>query len=236
MVAAMDQSDKFQAIMALRAFVRDLPADQAHLFHRIATRFQAYPIEFRDTVLQEFSELGRRPSMPVDDLEIYAQFSYALGRQTSAVPTMVEQIQFSWPNLQPMTREAIVTAIKAAIDAGRAGGDNFAALWNVILTHAEATAEKRVGIDELRAQAAQEAYQNYDFGSAVIEDHSGWEHGMPADEWTRPIFVQPEDSSGPTEKGHFFVKFVMGTAIVQECYGMLNGNVLGPAPSPSPPR
>jgi hypothetical protein len=35
----MDLNQKLVALMAMRSFVRRLPADQAHLFHQIAARY-----------------------------------------------------------------------------------------------------------------------------------------------------------------------------------------------------
>jgi hypothetical protein len=232
MVARMQFRDTFLALMAMRKFVGDLSPDQAHLFHRIAARYQGSATAFRDIVMREFSEgaVGR-PSLPVGDLEIRAAMAYALGRQSVAVSELVDVIKQAWPDLHPETRAVIASDIEVAIAERRAGGASEIALWKMVL--ALAGGKEDMSIEELRSAAAQAAYESHDFGEAEIEDADGWERTVPGDIWTRAIYVRPTESEGPTERGHFTVVFKPGSADVRECYGILNGELLRPA-APSP--
>jgi hypothetical protein len=99
----------------------------------------------------------------------------------------------------------------------------------------------------LRRDAADAAYQRYDFGPGVeVEDHGGWEyssgppgkHGLSA-EWTRPVFIRcPEtDSLGsPTTRLTMVVRFESVASTVLEAYaiddrGTAWGRASGPAPA-----
>ena len=223
----MDLRQKFRALMAMRAFVRDLPPDQAHLFHQIAARYRGDAAEFHSAVLREFREgVATRPSVPAEELELRAAMSYALGRESSAVPEMVETLKTAWPELTQATRDHIASAIETAFTYRMAGTAVEVALWKQILDLHRT--EPRMTQDELRAAAAQSAYEAYDFGGAEVEDHSGWEYRTSGNEWTRTVYLEPDTAGNPSRKAQFTVMFEAGTAVVKEAYGTLNGEIIQP--------
>lgn len=214
--------------MAMRAFVRDLPPDQAHLFHQIAARYQGDASEFQDAVLREFREGAKaRPSVSPEELELRAAMSYALGRESAAVPEMVETLKSAWPDLTKATRDHIASAIETAFAYRMAGTAVEISLWKQILD-LHHTEEPRMSLDELRAAAAQSAYEAYDFAGAEVEDHSGWEYRTSGNEWTRAVYLEPETPGNPTRKAQFTVAFEAGSAVVKEAYGTLNGEIIQP--------
>lgn len=90
-----------------------------------------------------------------------------------------------------------------------------------------------------RHEAAQEAYEAYDFGCS-IEDHDGWDAVIPGNSMSRNVYIESEPG-GPVERVGFTVCFAPDTAEVVECYALDGkGNLFGtPAPrgstaSPAP--
>lgn len=82
----------------------------------------------------------------------------------------------------------------------------------------------------LRRDAADAAYQNYDFGPGVqVEDHGGWAYtsgpaGKPgASDWTCPVFVRcpdTENPGSPTTKLTMVVRFESVASTVLEAYAI----------------
>lgn len=213
--------------MAMRSFVRQLPSDQAHLFHQIAARYQGDAEGFHDAVMREFQEgATARPSVPTDELELRSAMSYALGRESAAVPEMIGTIKAAWPELTQSTRDHIASAIETAIFYRLAGGAPEVALWKQILNLQPE--ERRLSLDELRGAAAQVAYESYDFGDTQVEGHSGWERVSPGNEWTRQVYVTSGEPGQPTQTAQFSVVFEQGTAVVKEACGTLNGEIIQP--------
>ncbi|MGY3582357.1 hypothetical protein ACVIGB_000719 [Bradyrhizobium sp. USDA 4341] len=225
----MDLNKKLVALMAMRSFVRGLPADQAHLFHQIAARYQGTPEEFRETVIREFREgAGARPSAPTEELELRSAMSYALGRESAAVLAMVETIKSAWPDLGQPTRDHITSAIETAINYRMAGGAPEIALWKQILVLAS---ENRLSLEELRGSAAQAAFEAHDFGELEVEDISGWEFSTRDSKWTRAVYLTPDTAGGPSCRAEFTVVFESDTAVIKEAYASLNGEILQPRAS-----
>lgn len=67
---------------------------------------------------------------------------------------------------------------------------------------------------EARREAAEEAYQDYDFGREVV-DISGWEFEEPGNEWTRPVFLENEDG-GASIRVSFTVTFAPGSSEITD--------------------
>lgn len=83
---------------------------------------------------------------------------------------------------------------------------------------------------EDRLSAANDEYQNYDFGLEV-ENENGWDYVNPCHEWTCVVFVlNPENLTGDTSTVNFHVAFVSDdSAEVKEVYALdsKSGNLLG---------
>jgi hypothetical protein len=65
-------------------------------------------------------------------------------------------------------------------------------------------------IAEQRQEAAEFAFQSYDFGDAVVESADGWESvtsNSPEGEYSRKVYIAPEEGGGPTEGVSFSVRF-----------------------------
>lgn len=60
-------------------------------------------------------------------------------------------------------------------------------------------------LDRARGVAADRIYETAEFGGAVIVDSGGWE--VSADEWVRPVFLEPEDGSGDSLRGVCVLRF-----------------------------
>jgi hypothetical protein len=79
---------------------------------------------------------------------------------------------------------------------------------------------------EMRREAADRKFQDFDFGSAQVEDMDGWEYEGHGDEMIRTVYFAPlDDPSADTQRGHFTVRFVVGSAAIEEAYGALGGAV-----------
>lgn len=76
-----------------------------------------------------------------------------------------------------------------------------------------------------RSDAADSAYQRYDFGDAV-DNSDGWAYDIPGDEWSRTTYVGEDDLPAT-----FVVRFEPGTARIAEAYAITgNGNIFGHLP------
>ena len=72
-----------------------------------------------------------------------------------------------------------------------------------------------------RLQAAQLAFQQYDFQDTVIEATGGWEWDSPGNEVRRTLFLAPIDDADSTEKAHFIVRFANNDSVdVVEVYAI----------------
>jgi hypothetical protein len=91
-------------------------------------------------------------------------------------------------------------------------------------------------LDEIRHEAADREFENYEFGEARVGEADGWGYDTPGTEYSRTIwFENPEDPNGPDLKGHFAVRFAAtDSAEVSEAYASLNGQDVGRRPSASP--
>lgn len=81
-----------------------------------------------------------------------------------------------------------------------------------VLTEGVKTAEgvawsrvHRAELDRARAVVADVIYETAEFGGAVILDCGGWE--VSADEWVRPIFLEPEAGTGDSLRGVCVLRF-----------------------------
>lgn len=80
-------------------------------------------------------------------------------------------------------------------------------------------------LEEQRRDAADEAYQGYDFVRQV-ESHSGWETEVPGDETYRKVFL--ENGDGDTEQVNFVVSFARNSARIVDVYAIdSRGNIFG---------
>jgi hypothetical protein len=179
--------------------------------------------------MREFREgAGVRPSAPTEELELRSAMSYALGRESAAVPAMVEAIKSAWSDLGQPTRDHITSAIETAISYRMAGGAPEIALWKQIL---DLASEKRLSLDELRGAAAQTAFEAHDFGDLEVEDMSGWEFSTRESRWSRAVYVAPDIAGEPSRRADFTVVFETNTAVIKEAYASLNGEILQPRAS-----
>lgn len=84
-----------------------------------------------------------------------------------------------------------------------------------------------------RAAAAEAAFESYDFGAARIEAAGGWERTDPGREWSRTIFLERTDDEAArdgtcdTLRAGFTVIFAEGSALVEECWANLDGEIIG---------
>lgn len=60
-------------------------------------------------------------------------------------------------------------------------------------------------LDRAREVAADQIYETAKFGGAVILDCGGWE--VSADEWVRPVFLEPEAGAGDSLRGVCVLRF-----------------------------
>jgi hypothetical protein len=90
---------------------------------------------------------------------------------------------------------------------------------------------------DLRREAADQKFQDFDFGAAEVEDMDGWEYAGNGGEMTRTVYFRDlDDASNPTQRGHFTVRFGDGSAEISEAYGMLGGAVFEDKAVASLPR
>lgn len=88
-----------------------------------------------------------------------------------------------------------------------------------------------------RQEAADLEFQNYDFGDSEgdIVDAGGWGHTSPGVEWTRALYIDGEQASGPSIQANFVVVFEnKDSAEVKGAYCSLNGNDIGKRGTPTP--
>jgi hypothetical protein len=219
----MNLRDKYDALLALRPFVRTLPVEQIRLFHQIAARYAGSSEGFRDTVMAEF-EKRILETRPVDELDIRLSVIRSLNGGAPAQAT-VDRVKAAWSQLSQTFREDISADIQCAIDDGKIHCADLA-LWREIRALAEAAAGKRPSLDKLRLAAAQVAYASYEFGCPVVIDRAFWRRSPSGREWKLPILIATSDES--LDRGDFLVRFEDLTDTVREAYGILNGRILAP--------
>lgn len=81
----------------------------------------------------KFWQRDKNSGQPDIDAVMLGALGYALGRMTTAVSTVAEDIRNAWPDLSEQTRKGIQTRIREAIDADRAGMDIDRAVWDRLL-------------------------------------------------------------------------------------------------------
>lgn len=89
-------------------------------------------------------------------------------------------------------------------------------LLELVARQEESTARMKAerNLDRLRNEAADRAYETFDF-EADVADASGWEHSIGGDEWSRPVFLEGEPHS---ERVTFVVRFEEKSDEILEAY------------------
>lgn len=87
-------------------------------------------------------------------------------------------------------------------------------------------------IAKLRQEAADLAFQSYDFGDAVVESADGWESvtgTSPVGLYSRKVYIEPAEGDGPTEAVSFSVNFEGASVIPSGVSALLmsNGQEIG---------
>lgn len=93
-------------------------------------------------------------------------------------------------------------------------------------------------IAQLRQEAADLAFQSYDFGDAVVEAADGWESvtsNSPAGEYSRKVYIDAQEGDGPTEIVSFSVRFDGFSVVPADVTALLmsNGQEIGFMPQAS---
>lgn len=82
-------------------------------------------------------------------------------------------------------------------------------------------------LDERRGEAADAAYEGFDFGYQVA-DGQGWERSTADDEWVKVLFFEnDEDPSADSLKGHIAVRFAPGGDEVVDAWAVCDGRPCG---------
>jgi hypothetical protein len=98
-------------------------------------------------------------------------------------------------------------------------------------------------LNDRRHEAAQREYETYDFGENEISDQGSWEYLTPGNEWTRPVFFEPNEDDLKegqalddldSVQGHFTVVFAEGSDEIVSAYGSINGFDIGRREPESP--
>ena len=77
-----------------------------------------------------------------------------------------------------------------------------------------------------RLAIAEAKFDSYDFGWAVEEVHH-WHTDDGRAEYCRTVLFCGDSPGDPCLRGEFVVRFLPGRAIVDECYGMIDGCLIG---------
>lgn len=80
-------------------------------------------------------------------------------------------------------------------------------------------------LNNARFQAADSAFERYDFGTKV-EEVDGWEYS--GNEMTRAVYIlRDEEPEGPSEHVHFTVRFgAADSSVVAEAYAITGKGVI----------
>lgn len=95
-------------------------------------------------------------------------------------------------------------------------------------------------LSQARQDAANAAYQQYDFSDVAIESHDGWESTTPGTEMSRKVYFKPDlgEHIDCSETLSFTVRFAsIDSAEVVEAYALTaKGDEVGfmPADNPAP--
>jgi hypothetical protein len=84
-------------------------------------------------------------------------------------------------------------------------------------------------ITERRRAVAEARFTGYQFGWEVEEVHH-WHAAGGEDELCRTVLFCGEAPGSPCVRGHFYVRFRPGRAVVAECYAMIEGCLIGSHP------
>lgn len=227
----MNLREKHEALLAMRPFVRKLPAEQVTLFHEIAARYAGPAQGFADAVRAEFDAAVAAAGPRVDELDVRLSGIRALNGGAPADET-VARIRAVWPRLSREFREYIVMDIQGAIDDGKVAASELA-LWHEIRALADRDPPRQPSLDERRLAAAQVAYATYQFDCPVVVDRAVWTRSPSGREWKIPILVAAGEAGEGLECGQFVVRFEDLNDTIAEAYGVLNGEVMTPANAPS---
>lgn len=80
-------------------------------------------------------------------------------------------------------------------------------------------AQRRLAISEAR-------FETYEFGWEV-EEAQHWHATGHADEYCRTILFCGDAPGAPCVRGHFLVRFLPNRPVVDECYAMIDGCLVG---------
>jgi hypothetical protein len=85
-----------------------------------------------------------------------------------------------------------------------------------------------------RLAIAEAKFDTYEFGWEVEEVHH-WHTDGGTDEYCRTVLLCGDSPGDPCLKGHFLVRFLPGRPIVDECYAMIDGCLIGQDPDLAQP-
>lgn len=80
-----------------------------------------------------------------------------------------------------------------------------------------------------RLASAEARFDRYRFGWEVEEVHH-WHLQGQGDEYCRTVLFCGDSPGAPCIRGHFLVRFVPGQVIVEECYAVIDGCLIGHDP------
>lgn len=83
-------------------------------------------------------------------------------------------------------------------------------------------AKRRLAISEAK-------FESYHFGWEVEEVHHWYVDGH-RDEYCRTVLFCGDSPGDPCVRGHFLVRFLPGRAIIDECYAIIDGCLVGHDP------
>jgi hypothetical protein len=90
---------------------------------------------------------------------------------------------------------------------------------------------------EMRRDAADRKFEDFDFGTSNVEDMEGWEFENDGDQMTRTVYFEDsEDPDADSVRGHFNVRFETGSAVIADAYGVLGGATFEDKPQIAGPR
>lgn len=90
---------------------------------------------------------------------------------------------------------------------------------------------------EMRRDAADRKFEDFDFGTSKVEDIKGWEYENDGDQMTRTVYFEnSEDPDADSMRGHFNVRFEPGSATISDAYGVLGGATFEDKPEVGSPR
>lgn len=90
---------------------------------------------------------------------------------------------------------------------------------------------------DLRRDAADRKFEDFDFGETKVEDMEGWEYENDGDQMTRTVYFEnAEDPDADSVRGHFNVRFEEGSAVISDAYGVLGGATFEDKPRAAGPQ